>query len=547
MLLATAYLFGGDEEKAIELFGRLKKKNYDASEFLAQLAKHLADHGKESLALVLLSAAVETNMVTGNTQALIEECERKIKEKDSRIQGAKGSSETEKDSRIRGVEDSSDESKNKGSTTRTLESSAPGTLSLCMIVKNEENNIRRALMTVKPVVDEMIVVDTGSTDRTKDIAQELGAKVYDFPWTDSFAEARNYSLSKATGDWILILDADEVISPSDHEKLRKLISKEPRSQGFKDSSETENEEGFRPSRNDKHSDPRILEPLNPALVAYLFTTRNYVIPINVDGWIANDGTYRMEEAGSGWFSGEKVRLFPNDERIRFEDPVHERVEPSIETLGIMIRQCPVTIHHYGKLDEEKRRAKNEYYYHLGKKRLAEKGNSDYLSVYDLAVQASSIGRYLEAITYLTQVIAVKPDFVKAFTSMGNVYYNLGQYEKALSSYRKSMELDPNSRDAEVMSAQCEIIAGNAENAIQNLELLVNKEHASEKALLLLVAAYSALGQQAKALSYISKLSTMKSGLTAYLSDFARLLISQGKNTEAQRLLEAAEEIKSRLD
>ena len=429
-----------------------------------------------------------------------------------------------------------------------------------MIVKNEESNVRRALESVKPLVDEMIVVDTGSTDRTRDIARELGAKVYDFVWTDSFADARNFSLSKATGDWILILDADEVISPSDHEALKKLIGKGPRIQGFKDSRETENEEGFRPSRNDKHLtprtlgssdptsfDPRPLGPLAPASFAYLFTTRNYVQPVNVAGWLANDGAYPTEESGTGWFSGEKVRLFPNDKRIRFEDPVHERVEPSLESLGITISQCLIPIHHYGKLDEEKRRAKNEYYYDLGKKRVAEKGKSDYRAIYDLAVQASGIGRYREAITYLTQVIAIKPDFSKAFTSMGNVYYNLGQYEKALSSYRKSMELDPNSRDAEVMSAQCEIIAGNAENAIQNLELLVNKEHASEKALLLLIAAYSALGKQAEALSYVSKLSTMRSGLTAYLSDFARLLISQGKNTEAQRLLEAAEEIKSRLD
>jgi len=65
-----------------------------------------------------------------------------------------------------------------------------------MIVKNEEQNIARCLTSVKPVVDEMIVVDTGSTDSTKEIAKTFGAKVYDFPWTDSFADARNFSLSR---------------------------------------------------------------------------------------------------------------------------------------------------------------------------------------------------------------------------------------------------------------------------------------------------------------------------------------------------------------
>ncbi|MEW6003159.1 MAG: glycosyltransferase, partial [Nitrospirota bacterium] len=113
-----------------------------------------------------------------------------------------------------------------------IEPSQSVSISLCMIVKNEEQNIARALSSVKPVVDEMIVVDTGSTDRTKDIAKAFGAKVYDFAWTDSFSDARNFSLSKASGKWILVLDADEVISAFDHEKLRELI-KGSRGQGVK--------------------------------------------------------------------------------------------------------------------------------------------------------------------------------------------------------------------------------------------------------------------------------------------------------------------------
>ena len=94
-----------------------------------------------------------------------------------------------------------------------------------MIVKNEELNLAKCLMSVKPVADEIIVVDTGSTDKTKAIASALGAKVFDFPWTNDFSEARNYSLSKASGDWILVLDADEMVSPLDHDKLKKLINR----------------------------------------------------------------------------------------------------------------------------------------------------------------------------------------------------------------------------------------------------------------------------------------------------------------------------------
>ena len=90
-------------------------------------------------------------------------------------------------------------------------------ISLCMIVKNEENNIGQCLKKISRVVDEMIVVDTGSSDRTKDIARAFGARVFDFPWNGNFSDARNFSLSRASGAWIFVLDADEVISRKDHE------------------------------------------------------------------------------------------------------------------------------------------------------------------------------------------------------------------------------------------------------------------------------------------------------------------------------------------
>ena len=137
------------------------------------------------------------------------------------------------------------------------------TLSLCMIVKNEERNLVRCLSSVKSAVDEMIVVDTGSTDRTKELAAAFGAKVFDFDWDEDFSSARNFSLSKATGDWILVIDADETVSSRDHETIRDFIQKSPAGTG-----------------------------------GYYLTTRNYVIEPNTAGWVANDGSYRDEEAGN---------------------------------------------------------------------------------------------------------------------------------------------------------------------------------------------------------------------------------------------------------
>ncbi|WP_054739610.1 glycosyltransferase family 2 protein [Cellulosilyticum ruminicola] len=85
------------------------------------------------------------------------------------------------------------------------------TISLVMIVKNEEANLPRCLESVQGIVDEIVIVDTGSEDNTKEIAKQFGAKVYDFEWCNDFSAARNYALSKATGDWNLVLDADEYI------------------------------------------------------------------------------------------------------------------------------------------------------------------------------------------------------------------------------------------------------------------------------------------------------------------------------------------------
>jgi glycosyltransferase involved in cell wall biosynthesis len=97
------------------------------------------------------------------------------------------------------------------------------TISLCMIVKNESHNLHRCLQSVQGFVNQIIVVDTGSEDNTVEIARSYGAEVYFFEWCDDFAAARNYSLSFATGDWILILDADEKLIIGDREVISNTL------------------------------------------------------------------------------------------------------------------------------------------------------------------------------------------------------------------------------------------------------------------------------------------------------------------------------------
>lgn len=97
------------------------------------------------------------------------------------------------------------------------------TLSICLITKDEESNIGKCLNSIKHISDEIIIVDTGSTDNTVKIAKELGAKVYYKKWENDFSKARNYALSHCTKEWVLMIDADETISYDDCNKLKKIL------------------------------------------------------------------------------------------------------------------------------------------------------------------------------------------------------------------------------------------------------------------------------------------------------------------------------------
>ena len=97
------------------------------------------------------------------------------------------------------------------------------TLSLCMIVKDEEKTLARCLNSVKSFIDEIIIVDTGSKDKTKEIAKSFNAQIYDFKWISDFSAARNFSFSKATSDYILWLDGDDFIDDENISKIENLL------------------------------------------------------------------------------------------------------------------------------------------------------------------------------------------------------------------------------------------------------------------------------------------------------------------------------------
>lgn len=377
--------------------------------------------------------------------------------------------------------------------------------SLCMIVKNEERHIAKCLMSLKPIVDEIIIVDTGSSDRTKGIATAFGAKVFDFPWTGNFSDARNFSLSKASCQWIFVMDADEVISPMDHAAFIDLVKK-----------------------------------ANPGKTAYKFVTRNYITRVNIDKWNPNDGRYIIEEAGAGWSPSEKVRLFPNNDRILFENPVHELVEPSLKREKIAVLDSKIPVHHYGKLDKEKERSKGEQYFQLGMRKLNESDNN-LDAICELAIQAGELEKYDEALELWQKAIRINPDLPVAFMNIGYIYLQKWMYAESLTASKRAMELKSDFWEAISNYSVAELCGGDIKTAISTLEGMLKKNPKYLMATGILSAAYCCDGQRKKGLECLAELNKEQVAFSGLLSSLSRQLIAAGRIGYATLLLEAAVE------
>lgn len=105
-------------------------------------------------------------------------------------------------------------------------------ISLCMIVKDEEESLESCLKSVSAYVDEIVIVDTGSKDGTKEIARKFTDRIYDFEWCEDFSKARNFSVDKASNDWILVMDGDETIISWDGDKINTFMSDDVKTSGM---------------------------------------------------------------------------------------------------------------------------------------------------------------------------------------------------------------------------------------------------------------------------------------------------------------------------
>lgn len=183
-------------------------------------------------------------------------------------------------------------------------------LSLVMIVRDEAEQLVEFLPAVLPYVDEWVAVDTGSTDETVAILQSHGIEPHRMAWPESFEIARNEALSRATGEWILALDADERLDPGALSELRSL-----------------------------------LEGAAQAVGGFILSIRNYTDDLATPGWVSLDPEEARDRGVRGYAPSTVVRLFRNLPEIRYRGRIHELVEPSIEAAGYRIQTCDVTIHH----------------------------------------------------------------------------------------------------------------------------------------------------------------------------------------------------------
>lgn len=189
--------------------------------------------------------------------------------------------------------------KTKNHKTVSSTSKSPGsTLSLCMIVKNEADNLKECLQCFQAAADEIVVVDTGSTDQTPELARAFGARVFHFPWTHNFSAARNFSLQQATGDYVLWVDADDRIDPDELSKIRRL----------------------KPHLRKK--------PWN----AYYF--------------IVSDNA-----ADLGTIVFLQLRLFPRIPAARFDGKIHEQITGSLQQAGIPCLRTDILLRHVGNRDQ----------------------------------------------------------------------------------------------------------------------------------------------------------------------------------------------------
>lgn len=339
-------------------------------------------------------------------------------------------------------------------------------LSVAMIVKDEENEIAECLDNALQFADEIWVVDTGSSDRTVEIAKEKGVKVTSIEWEDDFSKARNKSLELCTGKWIFVLDADERVSRDDGNKLRTLAEQDESK-------------------------------------VYRIWTKNYVNTTNRSDFIWKEIEDEWNKGYKGWYLSAKVRLFPNDERIRFTGCVHETVAESALQSGIEIENLSnIIVHHYPeRKSEERLKEKKEKYLLLGLKKVMEHPNEPrYLA--ELAAQYVELGRLVEGLEFYRRALLLNPHCGEWWNEIGAILLLLKLYDEAEECLKLAVRFNDSLASAWRHLAFSYMVRKEWSKAIEPMEKVVSLQPKNWEALEILGLLYITIGEKEKGEKYL---------------------------------------------
>ena len=280
-----------------------------------------------------------------------------------------------------------------------------------MIARNEAHCIQNAIESVKSIVSEIIVIDTGSIDGTQAIATKCGAVVIEDTWRDDFSYHRNQSIDAASGDWILVLDADEVIGERDLQKITSFV--------------------------------------NAQNTCYLLTQRHYTDDHRLSDYQPCRGQFpEYEQNNAGFFESSCIRLFPKHPKIRYQGKVHELVEHSIkEANKFNVVLSGIRIHHYGHTASLRaKKEKHSLYGPLGEKKIREEPKN-WQAFFELGVEYNVNGDLNRSIEAFTQAAQLNPNYVPLWINRGYVLCELKRYAESIEDQKRALSLDPRAYEA----------------------------------------------------------------------------------------------------
>ncbi len=371
-------------------------------------------------------------------------------------------------------------------------------ISLCMIVKNEEDWITRSVGSVAPLVDEIILVDTGSTDRTLERARSFHPRIVRWEWTGHFADARNVSLDAATGSWILVLDADECIARRDL--------------------------------------PRLREAARGPAAGYHLIQRNYVNHSRVHGWQLNDSDYAEGKPYRGYVDNPLIRFFRNDPEIRFRGAVHEIVDPGKLPETFRFGSLPVVLHHYGKVcGDERVQAKRRLYKDLGLKKLEEDpGNAK--AWMDLAIQLQELGEYAESREYCRKSFQLGGP-AQALLYLASAEKHLKRYPEALDALNSAQKQGLDTFELHLERGNVLLALGKPEKALEAYKKSLERRFPSPLATFNIGMAYRKLGRHEKAVTYYERARQLDPEFVEAGVELASIHTEAGRVAAARNILE----------